>query len=309
MAERRALVVATPTSLAPRVSGAGLRLADIRAVLADAGHDVTVVRREQVADAGGGWDVGVAVSYASAGALRDLAGRSRRLWLDAVDSWLLVDGSGVRARRPAYLARAVRDAVRVSRTPRVDLLTYISAADRRGDRGTLRATSRLVLPGRSTPPPLSAGGRKPRLVLAGDWAYPPNVDGLRWLRRHVVPRLTVPVHVYGHGAPEGAGLVRHGHVDDERELYAPGDVHLAPVYYGGGVKRKVLQPLLAGLPVVARSPAARGLLPHPLLEVADAPADFAAAAGRRLGESAVVAPPPVLPDRDDTAAIVQWLVT
>lgn len=304
---RRAVVVVTRAAASSHDSGASLRRRDVEAVLARAGYRWEVVPATALAALDGTWDLGVAVSYASAGALRQLTARCTRTWLDAVDSWLLVDGSGLRSGRPSYALRAVRDAARLVAAPTADLVTYISAADLASDRGTVRGRCRLVLPGHAGAPPAVQDG-PPRLVAVGDWAYPPNADGLRWLARRVLPRLDQPVHVYGPGpVGEHPLLVRHGYAP-QADLYRSGDVHLAPVRFGGGVKRKVLAPLLAGLPVVATGAAAHGLRPHPLLTVADGPAAFAAAATRQLtaGRPALD-PPAVLADADDSEAVLRWL--
>lgn len=306
MAERRALLITTAAAAGPQQNGATLRVGDVRAALQEAGYAVTT--STQVS--GHGWDLGVAVSYTRAGALRTLRARCHRTWLDAVDSWLLVDGSGLRAGHPAYALRAVRDGARLLAAPAADLVTYISAADLNSDRRTVRARMRLVLPGRVPEAVRPLPTLERRLVTAGDWDYPPNADGLRWLAREVLPRLDEPVHVYGRGAvPTHSLLVQHGYAPDATELLQQGDVHLAPVRFGGGVKRKVLQPLLAGLPVVATPAAAHGLQAHPLLHVEIRAASFATTAlaclrddcrdgGTRPGE---------LADRDDTPLLVQWL--
>jgi hypothetical protein len=98
-------------------------------------------------------------------------------------------------------------------------------------------------------------------------------------------------------------------VADVGELYREGDVHLAPVPHGGGVKRKVLAPLLAGLPVVTTPSGAHGLRAVPALDVCADPRDFAAALARRLREPAPLAPlsRSRVCDGDDTAAVVGWL--
>lgn len=307
MAERRAIVVTTPAAAGPHVNGATLRVDDVCAALTETGYAPT--QTTDPAPHGAGWDLGVAVSYASAGSLRGLRRQCRRTWLDAADSWLLVDGSGVRAGYASYALRAVRDGARLLAAPTADLVTYISGADLRSDRGTARGRRRFVLPGRlpEAVRPLPSEGRRP--VLAGDWDYPPNRDGLRWLVREVLPRLDIPVHVYGRGdVPPHPLLVQHGYAPDARELLQEGDVHLAAVRFGGGVKRKVLQPLLAGLPVVATPAAAHGLRAQPLLTVAARTDDFAAAVRWWLAvpphERPVASPPA---DRDDRALVQVWL--
>lgn len=308
MTDRRALVVTTPIAAGPHDNGATLRVDDVCAALTEAGYAAT--RTTDPAPHGSDWDLGVAVSYATTGSLRALRRQCARTWLDAVDSWLLVDGSGLRAGHPSYALRAVRDGARLLSAPTADLVTYISGADLRSDRGTVRGRRRLVLPGRlpEAMRPRPSEGR--RLVLAGDWDYPPNRDGLRWLVREVLPLLaaSVHVHVYGHGlVPEHPLLVQHGYAADVGELLQEGDVHLAPVRFGGGVKRKVLQPLLAGLPVVATPAAAHGLREHPQLDVAAHAEAFARAAHIRLHGEPAFREHAVEPDQDGRTALLDWL--
>lgn len=312
---RRALVVTTPTAALPTANGASLRVADVLGALETAGYES--VRVTSSSQESGPFDLGVAVSYASAGSLRRLRRRTGRVWFDPVDSWLLVDGSGLRAGHPSYAARAVRDAVRLATSPPADLVTWISAADRAADRGTVRGHTRLVLPGSSTVPAVRPGDGGRRAVLAGDWDYLPNRDGLAWFLDHVLPLLRPLVQdlpwrleVYGPGAPAlPPDVLGRGHVADAGELYQEGDVHLAPVAHGGGVKRKVLAPLLAGLTVVTTPSGAHGLHAVPSLEVcADAQA-FAAAVARRMRDPRPTAPLTTasVSDGDDTAAVLAWL--
>lgn len=308
----RALLLLTPTAAAREVSGAQLRAAEVRAVLEQAGYHVTTLRRGDPPLAGP-WCVAVASSYVNAPFLRTLSTASSRTWLDAVDSWLLMNLSGLRAGRPSYLLRAARDAVGLARMPTPDLATWTSGADLQRDGGTVRAKLRLVLPGRQPVLPVAAGTPVRRVVLAGDWSYGPNRDGLSWFVERVAPLAGVPVHVFGRGLADvslPSGLTAHGYVDDDGLLHRPGDIHVAPLRFGAGVKRKVVQPLLAGLSVVTTTTGAHGLQSHPLLTVHDEPARFAAAL-RILYDAEPVrpAPPPrgqVL-DRDDTGAIVRWL--
>lgn len=313
MRKRTALVVATPTAVDARTSGASLRLADVVSVLEATGHDVDVTTADEVVRARQSYDVGVAVSYACVQAVRALRARSARTWLDAVDSWLLVNRTGLRGGQLGYGLRAMRDGARLLAAAQPDLLTYISDADRASDHGTVRARRTLVLPGVTPPPRMGAGSGAGRLVLAGDWHYPPNAAGLRWFRRRVLPLLGLPVHVFGVGCPqrlEGEVQV-HGHVDDESLLYRPSDVHIAPVAFGGGVKRKVLQPLLLGIPVVTTVAGAHGLRLHPLLDVRSTAGGFARAVRGRWEEAPAGRAPAVaeeLFDRDDARAVREWLL-
>lgn len=294
-----------------------MRVGEIADLLKHCGYAVHRATAVQVAATSARYDVGVAVSYACAGVIRRLRDRCERTWLDAVDSWLAVNGSGLRSGRPAYGLRAARDAGRLLRMPPADLLTYISRADLAADRGTVRGSLRLVLPGQ-VPGLTASPGRGRRLVLVGDWSYPPNADGLRLFWHRVLPtlephlaRLGAAVDVYGSHVPDlRSPALRHaGYAQDARELYREGDVHVALVRFGGGVKRKVLQPLLSGLPVVTTPAGARGLGVHPLLDVHERPPELAAAILRWLNAPAIVRPAEghALLDADDTAAVTGWL--
>jgi hypothetical protein len=317
--DRRALVVTTPAAAARRTSGATLRADEVVALLQSTGHTVLRTTPQELRNLTCDADLAVAVSYACACALPDLRARAPRLWLDAVDSWLLVNGSGLLRGRPSYALRAARDAWRIARMGRPDLVTYISGADLRQDRGTISGSRLLVLPGQSPAVTAAAEGTERRLVIAGDWSYPPNRDGLRWFLRRVLPELEqlAPadawhVAVYGDAAVVlDTERVRYvGYVADAGELYREGDVHAAPVQFGGGVKRKVLSPLLAGLPVVTTPAGAHGLRAHPLLDVQRGPRGFAAAVARRLCHDASASSPvsahEVL-DQDDSALVTAWL--
>jgi glycosyltransferase involved in cell wall biosynthesis len=312
--EHRALVLTTSAAGRAASSGASLRVADVCAALAASGFEPEVLQRRDLPAAPRAC-LGVAVSYAVAPALRSLRARTGPLWLDAVDSWLAVDLSGLRAGHPSYAARLVRDGLQLGTAPTVDLLTYISDADRRTDRSTVRGLRRWVLPGLPRTVDLLPQ-QEPRAVLAGDWGYTPNRGGLHWFSRYVLPQLELlrpepswRIDVYGLHAPVLEGRMRvHGYAH-ENELYRHGDVHLAPVRHGGGVKRKVLQALLAGLPVVTTAAGARGLRPHDLLDVTTSASAFAEAAAARLGAETIAPRPSLehLVDADDRPSIAAWL--
>lgn len=311
-----ALVVTSAAASGGLTSGSTLRVQDVVAVLESAGFAASLSTARALPSLDRRWCAGVAVSFVHAGAVAALRERSQSVWLDAVDSWILLNRSGLRARRLSYGLRGVRDAARLAVMSAPDLVTWISEADLTADGRTVRGSTRLVLPPQvAAPAARPAGGAGRRAVLAGDWAYPPNRDGLRWFSEQVAPRLDATVDVFGPGLPSRqlpANLVAHGYVDDPGVLYREGDVHLAPVPYGAGVKRKVLQPLVAGLPVVTTPAGAHGLRPHPLLAVESDPAAFARAAAaallagtqpapRRYGSAAGFV------DRDDTEVVRDWL--
>lgn len=318
--EPRAFIVATPSALSQGGHGANLRLRTITHFLEEEGWRCEVVDPKKALPSGHAC-LGVAVSYASIPALRRLHGSVPQLWLDATDSWILNDWSGLRVGHASYALRLARDALRSTRMQPVDLATWISASDRQADGARIRARRRYVLPALITVPtaePVSCGGAR-RLVVAGDWGYPPNRDGLRWFSDHVLPRVetripetTWRVAVFGRGEPEvkGPRWSLEGWAEVAGALYRASDIHVAPIRFGAGVKNKVLQPLLAGLPVVTTPPGANGLRPHPLLDVNPDPESFAESIVRRLKASPEVHPrphPTQIFDADDRSSVRQWL--
>lgn len=318
MTERGALLLTTRASDGSFVNGGAQHAAEVVDLLGRAGYAVERAVWPTALHPGVRYDLGVAVSYACAAAVAPLQRVADRTWLDAVDSWRLVNGSGLRAGRPSYAARALRDAVRLARMPAPDLVTWISASDRRHDGRTVRGRLRLVVPGAPAAAPRSLPGRGRRVVLAGDWSYAPNADGLRWFVERVLPLLerSVPdpdwhVAMFGTGpVPRLPPRVRvEGYTESPEALYRAGDVHVAPLRFGGGVKRKVLLPLLAGLPVVTTPTGANGLRAHDLLDVRTTALGQARATADRLRAADPVAPVALadLVDADDTAQVLDWL--
>lgn len=109
---------------------------------------------------------------------------------------------------------------------------------------------------RSTTPFTDRGG----VLFVGSWAHPPNRDALDWLVGELAPTLAerlpdVEVHIAGNGVPPDVGadapnVVNHGFVADLDELYDRVRVVVAPLRYGAGLKGKVGEALVRGIPVV-----------------------------------------------------------
>ncbi|MCD9095852.1 glycosyltransferase [Luteimonas fraxinea] len=110
------------------------------------------------------------------------------------------------------------------------------------------------------------------LLFVGGGRHPPNIDAITWLLREIFPRIRaqlpdVHLHVVGDGIVEAAGIVRerhpgvmfHGHVPDLASLLATCRISIAPLRFGAGVKGKVTQALVHGLPVVTTPIGAEGL--------------------------------------------------
>lgn len=142
-----------------------------------------------------------------------------------------------------------------------------------GDMRHLRAlvpNARLVhVPGGLTPLPAPLPpGEEPVLLLAGNWAYPPNRDGLIWFLREVFPKVRtampqVQLRVVGKGAPARVATVPGvrllGYVPDIAFQYREARAVVAPLRYGTGTRTKILEAWAHGRAVVATPAAAECL--------------------------------------------------
>ena len=128
------------------------------------------------------------------------------------------------------------------------------------------------------------------LLFIGGFEHPPNVDGVLWFAREVLPVLEAKgyddqVHIVGsHPPPEIQALASDrllvtGFVPDVSDYFNDCRLSIAPLRYGAGVKGKINQSMARGLPVVGTLPAIEGmgLTDGEDVLVADEPDSFAEA--------------------------------
>ena len=136
------------------------------------------------------------------------------------------------------------------------------------------------------------GPREPdSLLFVGNFQHRPNVDGLIYFRRRVLPliqarRPGVTFAIAGANAtPEirqmltGEGIHFLGQVPDIREPLSRYAIFVCPILAGAGMRVKILEAFASGIPVVSTPLGAEGLSGtngvHFML--ADSPAKFAEA--------------------------------
>ncbi len=137
------------------------------------------------------------------------------------------------------------------------------------------------------------------VVFTGVMDYEPNVDGVLWFVRECWPavRARVPdARLFVVGSQPVAAIrnlarddiVVTGRVAATPEWFDRAAVAIAPLRLARGVQNKVLEALSMGLPVVATSPAARGLgaTPGEFLRSADGAQEFAGAVAALLQDPA-----------------------
>jgi polysaccharide biosynthesis protein PslH len=149
--------------------------------------------------------------------------------------------------------------------------------------------------------PMDLGKEKASLVFTGVMDYFPNVQGVSWFCRDVLPRVRervpgVTFTICG-SRPNAAvralgqlpGVRVTGRVPDVRPYLGRAEVCVVPLQIARGIQNKVLEAMAMGLPTVTTTPAFEGVGADDGTElvVADRAADFAAAVVRLLQDEAL----------------------
>ncbi|MBM3333367.1 glycosyltransferase [Candidatus Sumerlaeota bacterium] len=135
------------------------------------------------------------------------------------------------------------------------------------------------------------------LLLMGAMFYPPNVDGALWFVREIFPivhseipgvRLRIvgprPASAIVRAARRDDQILVTGHVDDPSEHLAASAVAVVPLRAGSGMRVKILDAMLRGIPVVSTRLGAEGIAATDgeNIFLADTPEAFARAIVRLL---------------------------
>lgn len=133
--------------------------------------------------------------------------------------------------------------------------------------------ARAVLPYafRNFAPPRSAPA-EPQLLFVGGFAHPPNEEAACWLVAEILPliRAAVPdvrLAIVGSNPTDrvralaGEGVEVHANVPVEtlNAWYARARVAVVPLLFGAGVKLKVVESMVSGVPLVTTPVGAQGL--------------------------------------------------
>ncbi|HVX67010.1 MAG TPA: glycosyltransferase [Bryobacteraceae bacterium] len=128
------------------------------------------------------------------------------------------------------------------------------------------------------------------LVFVGSMDWLPNIDGMLWFVREVLPvirqrRPACSLAIAGRMPPpkiqalatQLPGVRVTGTVPDVRPYLWGSAVSIVPLRIGGGTRLKIYEAMAAGVPVVSTTVGAEGLDVHPPadIRIADTAADFA----------------------------------
>jgi glycosyltransferase involved in cell wall biosynthesis len=146
-----------------------------------------------------------------------------------------------------------------------------------------------------TPRPVAAA---PDIVFVGGMHWPPNADGAEWFVRQVLPRVraAVPAAKFwavGKVPPAvaqalgGDAVHLPGYVPDLQPWWDRARLFVVPLRAGGGMRVKILDAWMRGLPVVSTRIGAEGLACADGEDIllADTPEAFAAAVTRVLADA------------------------
>lgn len=101
------------------------------------------------------------------------------------------------------------------------------------------------------------------ILFVGGFGHPPNTDAVQWLGKEIMPLVWkkspgMVLHIVGQNPPQeicalaGEKVLIHGFVPQEEleELYKKVRLAIVPLRFGAGVKGKIIEAMLRGVPVV-----------------------------------------------------------
>jgi glycosyltransferase involved in cell wall biosynthesis len=130
------------------------------------------------------------------------------------------------------------------------------------------------------------------LVFVGSLDWAPNIDGIDWFQREVLPLILqrkpdCSVAIVGRKPPRAIqelstrypGIQVTGTVPDVRPWLWGSKVSIVPLRVGGGTRLKIFEAMAAGIPVVSTTIGAEGLGARDgdTIRIADTPESFAGA--------------------------------
>lgn len=202
-------------------------------------------------------------------------------------------------RYEAHLLRTFDQVLTVSDVDRDALLDVLPVDDRTAVADHLHVLPICVDP--AAQPPVAPAVAAPEILHLGTMFWPPNVEGVVWFAREVLPRIRervpdVRFTIAGKQPPplvealaREPGVVVTGFVPDPRPLLERCAVFVVPLRAGGGMRVKILDAWQWGLPIVSTTIGAEGihLRAGENILLADTPAEFADAVTAVLNDAAL----------------------
>jgi len=128
-------------------------------------------------------------------------------------------------------------------------------------------------------PELKSFDERVGFMTIGNLFHAPNIDSVLYLKKYIWPEIrkqlpTVSLSIYGNYAPqqinvlhnEKEGFLIKGWASSVKEVMSAAKVCLAPIRFGAGLKGKLFDAMIYGLPVVTTSIGGEGLYRDKKLE-------------------------------------------
>lgn len=106
------------------------------------------------------------------------------------------------------------------------------------------------------------------LSFVGNFEWPANIDSLDYIANQIMPLIKTEVTLLVVGKcpneimqkySENKNIKFTGRVNDLREYVTSTKVFIAPILYGSGIKTKIVEAMVMGMPVITNSVGAEGL--------------------------------------------------
>lgn len=259
-------------------NGGSIRVQQISKLLGDLDFDVKTVNRKQarrILNQDETWNLVVISSYSCASLGRLARLKTDFLWFDPYDSWTKSRISLFSSGSLMHLVLLLRDVFYTEIFPKTELVTFLTQAEATAQSRFCRKRLLKIMPLIPVAPLLKQDST-PRIVFVGDGSYKPNRQCLRFLDELGLA-LFEKISVIGKGYPHKKSFknIEWLGYQSDSELYKEGDIHLAPISLGAGIKTKVVIPLMLGLPVVVFPELAQPFKNLPNLWTAKTPSEFA----------------------------------
>ncbi len=175
------------------------------------------------------------------------------------------------ARYEREMMRAFDAVLAVTEEDRQHLLALLPEAEREGLAARMTVAPICVDPEREAPVARAEGG-PPTILHLGTMFWPPNVEGVLWFASEVLPRVRKVVPqarfaIVGKNPPQEVVALGKadplievtGYVADPTPYLAAADAFIVPLHAGGGMRVKILDAWMRGLPVVSTAIGAEGI--------------------------------------------------
>ena len=203
------------------------------------------------------------------------------------------------ARYEGKLCRHFDHILTVTEADKAALLSLLTPAEAAARHANFTVLPICVDP--AAQPLLPRHDQTPQIMHLGTMFWPPNVEGILWFTREIMPLIVAQVpdarfiiagknpppnihDLSAPGSPHSDYVRVTGFVSNPTGLLAQSRVFVVPLRAGGGMRVKILDAWQWGLPVVSTTLGAEGIEARPgeNILLADDPATFAAAVVRVL---------------------------